>query len=152
MRKGILGKLGFVDRAAMSEAAISELDRLGARTPTSHVEVEALSGGQRQAVAVARASLWGTALIMLDEPTAALGVAQTASVLDLIRSLRDERGLSVLLVSHNLPDVFAVADRATVLRLGEDVLTADIKDVTTNDLISAMTGGRVLEFGTGKMP
>jgi D-xylose transport system ATP-binding protein len=89
---------------------------------------------------------------MLDEPTAALGVAQTASVLDLIRSLRDERGLSVLLVSHNLPDVFAVADRATVLRLGEDVLTADIKDVTTNDLISAMTGGRVLEFGTGKMP
>jgi ABC-type sugar transport system ATPase subunit len=144
MRKGFLGKLGFVDRKAMSAAAVQQLQQLGARTPTSHVEVEALSGGQRQAVAVARASLWGTALIMLDEPTAALGVAQTTSVLDLIRRLRDERGLSVLLVSHNLPDVFAVADRATVLRLGENVLTTDIADVTSTDLISAMTGGRSL--------
>jgi ABC-type sugar transport system ATPase subunit len=144
MRKGFLGKLGFVDRKAMSDAAVQQLQQLGARTPTSHVEVEALSGGQRQAVAVARASLWGTALIMLDEPTAALGVAQTTSVLDLIRRLRDERGLSVLLVSHNLPDVFAVADRATVLRLGENVLTTDIADVTSTDLISAMTGGRSL--------
>jgi len=149
MRKGWLGKLGFVDRKAMSEAAIQQLSQLGARTPTSHVEVEALSGGQRQAVAVARASLWGTALVMLDEPTAALGVAQTTSVLDLVRRLRDERGLSVLLVSHNLPDVFAVADRATVLRLGENVLTTDIADVDSTDLISAMTGGRSLSGHAG---
>jgi len=140
MRPGLLGRLGFVNRKAMDEAAVEELARLGARTPTTHVEVESLSGGQKQAVAVARASRWGTALIMMDEPTAALGVAQTTSVLELIRRVRDERKLSVLLISHSLPDVFAVADRATVLRLGEDVLTADIADLTTNDLIAAMTG------------
>ncbi len=140
MCTGWRGMLGFVDRAAMSEAAIVELERLGARTPTTTVEVESLSGGQRQAVAVARASLWGSALIMMDEPTAALGVAQTASVLDLIRRVRDERGLSVLLISHSLPDVFAVADRVTVLRLGESVLTENISALTTNDLIGAMTG------------
>jgi ABC-type sugar transport system ATPase subunit len=140
MRPGLLGRLGFVDRKAMDDAAVEELARLGARTPTTHVEVESLSGGQKQAVAVARASRWGTALIMMDEPTAALGVAQTTSVLELIRRVRDERKLSVLLISHSLPDVFAVADRATVLRLGEDVLTADIDDLTTNDLIAAMTG------------
>jgi ABC-type sugar transport system ATPase subunit len=140
MRPGLLGRLGFVNRQAMDDAAVEELARLGARTPTTHVEVESLSGGQKQAVAVARASRWGTALIMMDEPTAALGVAQTSSVLDLIRRVRDERKLSVLLISHSLPDVFAVADRATVLRLGQDVLTADIDAVTTNDLIAAMTG------------
>jgi ABC-type sugar transport system ATPase subunit len=140
MRPGLLGRLGFVNRNAMDDAAVDELARLGARTPTTHVEVESLSGGQKQAVAVARASRWGTALIMMDEPTAALGVAQTSSVLDLIRQVRDERKLSVLLISHSLPDVFAVADRATVLRLGQDVLTADIDAVTTNDLIAAMTG------------
>ena len=144
MRPGLLGKLGFVDRRAMSREAIAELKGLGARTPTTHVEVESLSGGQKQAVAVARASRWGTALIMMDEPTAALGVAQTASVLDLIRRVRDERGLSVLLISHNLPDVFAVADRATVLRMGENVLTADIASLTTNDLIAAMTGATTI--------
>ncbi|MGO4299370.1 ATP-binding cassette domain-containing protein [Leifsonia sp. RAF41] len=141
LRQGALGKLGFLDRKAMSARATQELARLGARTPSSTVEVEALSGGQKQAVAVARASIWGTALIMLDEPTAALGVAQTEQVLNLVRRLRDERGISVLLISHNLPDVFAVADRATVLRLGERVLTSPIADVTTNDLIAAMTGG-----------
>ena len=142
LRKGFLGKLGFVDRQAMRQAAVAELESLGARTPTKHVEVESLSGGQRQAVAVARASLWGTKLVMLDEPTAALGVAQTESVLNLIRKLRDDRGLSILLVSHSMPDVFAVADRATVLRLGENVLTEDISNLTTNDLIAAMTGGK----------
>jgi simple sugar transport system ATP-binding protein len=144
MRPGLLGRLGFVDRAAMSREATAELAGLGARTPTSHVEVEALSGGQKQAVAVARAARWGSALIMMDEPTAALGVAQTASVLELIRRVRDERGLSVLLVSHSLPDVFAVADRATVLRLGTSVLTSDISSVSTNDLIAAMTGGDMI--------
>lgn len=141
MRKGFLRRLGFVDRTAMSEAAVMELRRLGAHTPTKHTEVESLSGGQRQAVAVARASLWGKALVMLDEPTAALGVAQTSAVLDLVRRLRDDRGMSVLLISHSMPDVFAVADRATVLRLGETVLETPIADVTTNDLIAAMTGG-----------
>ncbi len=144
MRPGVWGGLGFVDRKAMSREASAALATLGARTPSANVEVESLSGGQRQAVAVARASLWGTSLIMLDEPTAALGVAQTEQVLNLLRRLRDERGLAVLLVSHNMPDVFAVADRVTVLRLGEDVLTADVADLTTDDVIGAMTGSGVV--------
>jgi ABC-type sugar transport system ATPase subunit len=130
----------MVDRKKMDAVAGEELLGLGARLQRLDGEVEALSGGQKQAVAVARASLWGTALIMLDEPTAALGVAQTEAVLSLIERLRTEKGLAVLLISHSLPDVFRVADRVTVLRLGRDVLTAPIADVTTNDLISAMTG------------
>lgn len=145
MRRGLLGRLGFVDRRAMSLEAIRELHGLGAQTPTTHVEVESLSGGQKQAVAVARAARWGTVLIMMDEPTAALGVVQTASVLDLVRRVRDERGLPVLLISHNLPDVFEVADRVTVLRRGKNVLTAEIATLTTSDLIAAMTGAAAIE-------
>lgn len=141
LRRGLLGRLGFVDRKEMSRRAVEVMQTLGARTPSDDVEVESLSGGQRQAVAVARAALWGATLVMLDEPTAALGVAQTEQVLNLVRRLRDERGLAVILVSHSMPDVFAVADRLTVLRLGEDVLTANISDVTVSDVIAAMTGG-----------
>lgn len=140
LKPGLAGRLGMVDRKKMDAVAGEELLGLGARLQRLDGEVEALSGGQKQAVAVARASLWGTALIMLDEPTAALGVAQTEAVLSLIERLRTEKGLAVLLISHSLPDVFRVADRVTVLRLGRDVLTAPIADVTTNDLISAMTG------------
>lgn len=140
LKPGLAGRLGMVDRKKMDAVAGEELLGLGARLQRLDGEVEALSGGQKQAVAVARASLWGTALIMLDEPTAALGVAQTEAVLSLIERLRTEKGLAVLLISHSLPDVFRVADRVTVLRLGRDVLTAPIGDVTTNDLISAMTG------------
>jgi ABC-type sugar transport system ATPase subunit len=140
LKKGLAGKLGVVDRRRMDELAGVELKRLGAKLQRLDSEVEMLSGGQKQAVAVARASLWGSALIMMDEPTAALGVAQTEFVLRLIEQVREERGLPVLLISHSLPDVFRVADRVTVLRLGRDVLTAPISEVTTNDLIAAMTG------------
>jgi len=140
MRPGLLGRLGFVDRRAMDREAVEQLAGLGARTPRPDVEVESLSGGQRQAVAVARAARWGSALIMMDEPTAALGVSQTASVLELIRRVRDERKLSVLLISHSLPDVFAVADRATVLRMGATVMTEELSALSTNDVIAAMTG------------
>jgi len=140
LRPGLLGRLGFVDRAAMNRSAERQLATLGARLQSMTAEVGSLSGGQKQAVAVARASLWGSALIMLDEPTAALGVSQTEFVLKLVEQLRDERGLSVLLISHSMPDVFRVADRVTVLRLGRTVLTEQISAVSTNDLIAAMTG------------
>jgi ABC-type sugar transport system ATPase subunit len=140
MKPGLRGMLGMVDRKGMNARALEELTGLGAKIQSLDNEVESMSGGQKQAVAVARASIWGTALIMMDEPTAALGVAQTEFVLQLIERVRDERGLPVLLISHSLPDVFRVADRVTVLRLGATVLTADIDDVTTNDLIAAMTG------------
>ncbi len=140
VRPGFLGRLGFLDRARMRSEAATRLASLGARVPSARAEVEVMSGGQRQAVAVARAAIWGTTMIMMDEPTAALGVAQTAQVLELMRRVRDEHGISVLLISHNLPDVFAVADRVSVLRLGERVLTAPIDEVTTTSLIEAMTG------------
>jgi ABC-type sugar transport system ATPase subunit len=145
LRGGILGRLSFVDRRAMNVQAEAHLRELGAKIQKIDVEVEALSGGQKQAVAVARAAMWGSTMVMLDEPTASLGVAQTEFVLQLIQRLRDERGIPVLLISHSLPDVFRVADRVTVLRLGRRVLTAPIGDVTTNGLIAAMTGVELVE-------
>ncbi|MGI5155157.1 ATP-binding cassette domain-containing protein [Microbispora sp. CA-102843] len=143
-RPGLLGRLGFVDRKTMRAEAATHLRRLNSKIQDLGAEVGSMSGGQKQAVAVARAAMWGSALIMMDEPTAALGVAQTESVLELIRRIRDEKGLPVLLISHNLPDVFRVADRCTVLRLGRRVLTAPMADVTSTDLIRAMTGADTL--------
>jgi ABC-type sugar transport system ATPase subunit len=98
-----------------------------------------MSGGQRQAVAVARAVAFGTRIVVMDEPTAALGVRESAALLDLIRELRDN-GLSVIMISHNLPDVFAVADRVTILRLGRTVRTARREDTSLEEIVGFMTG------------
>jgi ABC-type sugar transport system ATPase subunit len=145
MAKGFLGRLGFVDRAEMRRRATKELASVGARVPSSSVPVSALSGGQRQAVAISRALIWGRRLLILDEPTAALGARQTHFVLDLIKRVRDEQGMSILLISHSLPDVFAVADRITVLRLGEDVLTCAVSETSTDALLGAITGASTME-------
>jgi ABC-type sugar transport system ATPase subunit len=104
--------------------------------------VASLSGGQRQAVAIARAVLWNSKLVIMDEPTAALGVAQTEMVLDLVRTLAD-RGYAVLLISHNLHDVFVVADRIAILHLGRMVATGKIGDFDPQTVVSYMTFGRV---------
>jgi ABC-type sugar transport system ATPase subunit len=103
--------------------------------------VVSLSGGQRQAVAVARAVMWNSELVIMDEPTAALGVAQTAMVLALVRRLAD-RGLAVMMVSHNLNDVFAVADRVVVLRLGRMVAAGPASDFDPQTVVDYMTTGR----------
>jgi len=103
--------------------------------------VATLSGGQRQSVAVARAVLWNNRVVFLDEPTAALGVAQTRQVLDLVKRLA-EQGLAVVLVSHNLNDVFEVADRITVLRLGQNVGVYDKDKTTQREIVEAITAGR----------
>jgi D-xylose transport system ATP-binding protein len=102
--------------------------------------VAGLSGGQRQSVAVAKAVMWNSRLVILDEPTAALGVAQTRQVLDLVRRLADQ-GLAVVLISHNLLDVFEVADRITVLRLGQNVAEYMAKDTTNLEVVEAITSG-----------
>jgi len=102
--------------------------------------VATLSGGQRQSVAVARAVLWNSKLVILDEPTAALGVAQTQQVLELVRRLADQ-GLAVVLISHNLHDIFAVADRITVLRLGRSIGVYDRSKTTQQELVQAITAG-----------
>jgi D-xylose transport system ATP-binding protein len=102
-------------------------------------EVGSLSGGQRQTVAIARSMLGEAKMVMLDEPTAALGVAQTREVLDLIRRLK-ERGLGVVLISHNVLDVFEVSDRVIVLRLGKRVATFETAKTTQDEVVAAITG------------
>jgi D-xylose transport system ATP-binding protein len=102
--------------------------------------VATLSGGQRQSVAVARAVMWNSRLVILDEPTAALGVAQTQQVLDLVKRLA-EQGLAVVLISHNLHDIFEVADRITVLRLGRNVAVYERGETTQQEVVEAITAG-----------
>jgi len=102
--------------------------------------VATLSGGQRQSVAVARAVMWNSKLVILDEPTAALGVAQTRQVLELVRRLA-EQGLAVVIISHNLHDVFEVADRMTVLRLGRSVAIFEKANTTQQEIVAAITAG-----------
>jgi D-xylose transport system ATP-binding protein len=104
-------------------------------------QVATLSGGQRQSVAVARAVMWNSKLVILDEPTAALGVAQTEQVLALVKRL-GEQGLAVVLISHNLHDVFAVADRITVLRLGRNAGLFTRTQVTEDEVVHAITAGK----------
>ncbi|GAA1448218.1 ATP-binding cassette domain-containing protein [Leifsonia poae] len=130
---------GTLDEEEMESRAWSLLRQLSARIPSVRVAVATLSGGQRQTVAIARSLVGEPSVVILDEPTAALGVAQTAEVLNLIERLR-EQGLGVILISHNMADVQAVADRVTVLRLGRNNGDFRIPDVSYEDIISAITG------------
>jgi D-xylose transport system ATP-binding protein len=138
-----------LDDAEMEELAATTLSRLSVRTVKSVREpVAALSGGQRQTVAIARAVLWDSRVIVLDEPAAALGVAQTQQVLELVRRLAD-KGLAVVLISHNMNDVFAVSDRIAVLYLGRMVAQVRTADVTHAQVVELITSGRSGELGLG---
>jgi ABC-type sugar transport system ATPase subunit len=128
-----------LDEVGMEVKAWALLRELSARIPTVRIPIASLSGGQRQTVAIARSLLGDPRVIILDEPTAALGVAQTAEVLDLIERLR-ERGLGVIMVSHNMEDVRAVADRIVVLRLGRNNGEFDARTVTSEQVVAAITG------------
>jgi D-xylose transport system ATP-binding protein len=130
---------GRLDEVTMETRSWELLRQLSAKIPTVRVPVASLSGGQRQTVAIARSLLGDPKVIILDEPTAALGVEQTAEVLNLIERLRD-RGLGVVMISHNMEDVRAVADRIAVLRLGRNNGVFDAATVSTEDLIAAITG------------
>src|SRR5690349_24600413 len=132
-------RASVLDEIDMERRAYELLDSLSVRIPSVRTPVAALSGGQRQSVAIARSLLGDPKVILLDEPTAALGVAQTAQVLDLIERLR-ERGHGVVLISHNLADVKAVADRVTVLRLGSNAGTFPMADTTQEQIVEAITG------------
>src|SRR5690349_13446881 len=128
-----------LDEAKMEKRAREVLKDLSVTTIQSvRQTVAGLSGGQRQSVAVAKAVLWNSKLVILDEPTAALGVAQTRQVLDLVKRL-GEQGLGVVIVTHNMHDVFEVADRITVLRLGQNVAEFLTKDVTQSKVVEAIT-------------
>jgi len=128
-----------LDEVSMEVRSWELLRQLSAKIPSVRIPIASLSGGQRQTVAIARSLLGDPKLIMLDEPTAALGVAQTAEVLNLVERLR-ERGLGVLLISHNMEDVKAVADRVVVLRLGRNNGDFRVGDVSTEQIIAAITG------------
>lgn len=128
-----------LDEVEMERRSGNLLRELSARIPSVRLPVAALSGGQRQTVAISRSLLGDPKVVLLDEPTAALGVAQTAQVLNLIERLRD-RGLGVVLISHNMVDVRAVADRVAVLRLGRNNGEFRIHDVTNEQIIAAITG------------
>jgi D-xylose transport system ATP-binding protein len=133
-----------LDEDAMEAKTREVLAGLAVNLPSVRRPVSFLSGGQRQAVAVSRAVLWGSKVVLLDEPTAALGVEQTAMVLRLVRQLR-ERGLAVVLISHNLADVFRVADRIVVLRQGRHVGSFITAATKSQDVVAAITGGNLLE-------
>jgi D-xylose transport system ATP-binding protein len=132
-----------LDEVKMERRAKETLETLSVRTIQSvRQTVAGLSGGQRQSVAVAKAVMWNSKVVILDEPTAALGVAQTRQVLDLVRRL-GEQGLAVVLVSHNLHDVFEVADSITVLRLGQNVAEFKTKETTQTEVVEAITAGKL---------
>lgn len=128
-----------LDEVAMEVKSWELLRQLSAKIPSVRIPIASLSGGQRQTVAIARSLLRDPKLIILDEPTAALGVAQTAEVLNLVERLR-ENGLGVIMISHNMEDVRAVADRVVVLRLGKNNGTFRVSDVSNEDIIAAITG------------
>jgi fructose transport system ATP-binding protein len=130
----------MLDHGQMRASARRQLQELGIGTLQEITQaVETLSGGQRQAVAVARAAAFGSKVIILDEPTAALGVRETAQVLKLIRDLRN-RGLPVILISHNMPNVFEVADRIHIQRLGRRVAVVTPQSHSPSDAVAIMTG------------
>ena len=128
-----------LDEVQMENRSWELLRQLSAKIPTVRLQVAALSGGQRQTVAIARSLLGDPKVIILDEPTAALGVAQTAEVLNLVERLR-ERGLGVIMISHNMVDVKAVADTVVVLRLGRNNGVFRVDEVSSEDIIAAITG------------
>jgi len=136
-----------LDEATMETRAKETLASLSVRTISSVRQlVSSLSGGQRQSVAIAKSVLWNSKVVMLDEPTAALGVAQTRQVLDLVRRLADN-GLAVMLISHNMNDVKEVSDRITPLYLGRVAADVAAKDVNTTEIIELITTGRTGDIG-----
>ncbi len=140
-RPGLRGQLlRWLDRPRMIREAEQHLADLGVRVRDITQPVETLSGGQRQGIAVARAAAFARHVVILDEPTAALGVRESGQVLELIRRVRD-RGLSVVLISHNMPHVFALADRIHIQRLGKRVAFVETATITMPDAVAIMTGG-----------
>lgn len=139
LKPGPLGWLGVLDRKRMRAEAARSFQELGVALQDPTRPIVSLSGGQRQSVAVARSMVWASKVVLLDEPTAALGVAQRRHVLDVIRRVRD-RGVAVVYISHNMPEVLEVADRIEVLRLGQRVARFQASEATLEQLVAAMTG------------
>ena len=138
-RELVRGRLRLLDRRSMARQTQELVDALDVRIPSAKATIRDLSGGQRQGIAICRATHWAGGLVLMDEPTAALGVAETAKVETLIARLR-ERGAAVLLVSHNMDQVFRLADRIAVLRRGTQVAVRRTGETSKNELVSLITG------------
>lgn len=139
---GLLGALGFLDDRGMRKRAQEEMANLQIGLTSVRQPVLTLSGGQRQAIAVARATAWGTRIVIMDEPTAALGVRETNMVLRLIERVK-AAGIAVIMISHSMPEVFEVADRITILRLGRTVRVMRRDETSMTDVVAFMTGAAV---------
>ncbi|MEA2585726.1 MAG: simple sugar transport system ATP-binding protein [Thermomicrobiales bacterium] len=139
LRRGVPGLLGVLDRATMKERAAEAFQGLSVPVQDVDLPVRLLSGGQRQGVAIARAAIWAQTVVLLDEPTAALGVRQRAAVDSLVENLRS-RDFGVMLISHDVPQVLAIADRVTVLRLGENAGTRARDELDATWIVNAMVG------------
>ncbi len=135
-------RLGWLDRGSMTQTTEAELARLRTRIPNVQAMAKELSGGQRQALAIARAAAWCRSVLLLDEPTSALGVEQQHEVLELIGRIRDS-GVAVILVSHQMPDVMRVCDRVTVLRQGSVAAQLAKDELTEHTLVAYITGAQV---------
>jgi len=147
----VLKQFGWLDHGAMRRQTASILSELGIRIPSVTAKVRDLSGGQRQCIAIGRAVGWSQQIVMLDEPTAALGVTQTQLVLDLTRTLA-EKGVAVLVITHNMDHVLSTCDRALVLRLGRIVADRPISEFSNTTLVEYITGlrsDRVLDSAAG---
>lgn len=145
-----LGWMGFLDKRAMRRRTEEEMRHLKIGIKSVEQPVLSLSGGQRQAVAVARAVAWGKRIVIMDEPTAALGVRESLMVLQLIREIRS-RGIGVIMISHNLPEIFDVADRISVMRLGQTVANFTKAETSMEAIVTMMTGAesQYLSAGSG---
>ena len=139
VQSGVPGLFGFLDNKSMRAEARQAFDALGATVQSVTLPVGSMSGGQRQAIAIARAVHWASKVVFLDEPTAALGVRQTANVLDTIRKVRD-KGVGVVFISHSMPHVMDVSDRVQVLRMGHRVASLQTSQTSMEELVGLMTG------------
>jgi ABC-type sugar transport system ATPase subunit len=146
-RPGLLGRLGFMRARAMSERSAEMMESLGIKLPSALVPVQALSGGQRQVVAIGRALLRASRVVIMDEPTAALGARQSEIVIDTIERTR-ERGLGVLLISHDLPRVCKIADRVAVMRHGRVIAVRPSAGLTVPKIVGLMLGEEVGDDAT----
>jgi simple sugar transport system ATP-binding protein len=143
-----LGWMGFLDKRAMRRRTEEEMRHLKIGIKSVEQPVLSLSGGQRQAVAVARAVAWGKRIVIMDEPTAALGVRESLMVLQLIREIRS-RGIGIIMISHNLPEVFDVADRISVMRLGQTVANFTKAETSMEAIVTMMTGAESQYLSAG---
>jgi ABC-type sugar transport system ATPase subunit len=140
--------LNVLDKRRMIDGAAAMLARFSRNMPPIDAPTALLSGGQRQAIAIARAAAWGSKVIIMDEPTAALGPAETKSVEDVIAGLRD-RGFAVLIISHNLEQIFRLADRVWVLRRGRMIGQRRLRDTTPEEVVAMITGAVIAQVATG---